>query len=424
VPTAHAVTVPGAVDAWCRLLADHGSKSLDELLRPAIHAARAGFPVAPRVAHDWRGLVGKLARDPVTAARFLPQGRAPLMGEHFVQPELARTLEEIAAKGRAGFYEGWVAEDLVARLKARGGLHELSDFAANVPTYVTPLAVGYRGFEVLELPPNGQGLIAQIMLNVLSGYEYGSSSYSEADRIHLLAEAAKAAYARRDALVGDPDHVDVPVERLLSAHEADRIRARIDLDRAAPVGAADRFVHADTTYLTVVDRDRTAVSFINSLFSGFGSGIMGERSGVMLQNRGSSFRLIEGHPNAIAPNKRPMHTIIPGMLAKAGRCVMPFGVMGGHFQPVGHTQLVTRMLDLGLDPQEALAHPRSFAFGGKLQLEPAVGAEVATDLQRRGHDVTWAETPLGGGQAIWIDGDRGVLVGGSETRKDGCALGY
>jgi gamma-glutamyltranspeptidase / glutathione hydrolase len=223
VPTAHAVTVPGAVDAWCRLLADHGSKSLDELLRPAIHAARAGFPVAPRVAHDWRGLVGKLARDPVTAARFLPQGRAPLMGEHFVQPELARTLEEIAAKGRAGFYEGWVAEDLVARLKARGGLHELSDFAANVPTYVTPLAVGYRGFEVLELPPNGQGLIAQIMLNVLSGYEYGSSSYSEADRIHLLAEAAKAAYARRDALVGDPDHVDVPVERLLSAHEADRI---------------------------------------------------------------------------------------------------------------------------------------------------------------------------------------------------------
>ena len=424
VPTAHAVTVPGAVDAWCRLHADHGSKPLEELLAPAIRSAREGFVLTPRVAHDWARLVDKLALDPVTAARFLPGGRAPRVGERFVQPELARTFEAIARHGRAGFYESWVAEDLVARLKARGGLHETADFAANAPTYVDPIAVAYRGYEVLELPPNGQGLIAQIMLNVLAGYDLAGGGYGEADRIHLLAEAAKAAYARRDALVGDPAFVDVPVERLLSAAEAERIRARIRLDRAAPRDAAAAFVHSDTTYLTVVDRDRTAISFINSLFSGFGSGIMGRESGVMLQNRGSSFRLIEGHPNAIAPNKRPMHTIIPGLLAQGGAGVMPFGVMGGHYQPVGHTQLVSRMLDDGLDPQEALAWPRSFAFAGELRLEPTVGEAVAADLQNRGHHVQWLDTPVGGGQAIWIDRARGVLIGGSETRKDGCALGY
>lgn len=424
VPTAHAVTIPGAVDAWCRLLEDHGSRPLEDLLRPAIGYARDGFPVAPRVAHDWIRLEGKLGLDPITAARFLPGGRAPRAGERHVQPELARTLETIARHGRAGFYEGWVAEDLVRRLQERGGLHQLEDFAGNEPTYVQPLAVTYRGHDVLELPPNGQGLIAQVMLNVLAGYEFGSDRFDEADRIHLLAETAKAAYALRDGLIGDPEHVDVPVETMLSQATAERIRAGLRLDRAGPAPRPADVLHSDTTYLCVVDRDRTAVSFINSLFSGFGSGIMGPESGVMLQNRGSSFRLIEGHPNAIAPGKRPMHTIIPGMLAKDGRCVMPFGVMGGHYQPTGHTQLVTRMLDLGLDPQEALAWPRSFAYEGELRLERPVGGKVAEVLQERGHKVTWLSDPVGGGQAIWIDRERGILVGGSEPRKDGCALGY
>jgi len=424
VTTPHAATVPGAIDAWCRLVADHGTRSMAELLAPAIRAAEEGYIVAPRVAHDWQQQTPKLERDPGTRRIFLPGGRAPRAGERHRQPELAATLRRIAEAGRDGFYTGPVAEDLVGRLRALGGLHTLDDFAATASTYVEPLATRYRGYDVYEIPPAGQGIIALVMLNALAGYDFGDARYSDADRIHLVAEVAKAAYARRDALIGDPDVVDVPVARLLSAREAERIRARIDLARAGEPDPVEPVPHSDTTYLTVVDRERNAVSFINSLFSGFGTGIVGPKSGVMLQNRGSSFRLIEGHPNAIAPGKRPMHTIIPGMLGKDGRMVMPFGVMGGHFQPTGHTLLLTNRLDLGLDPQEALARPRSFHYAGELRLETTVPEAVAADLRQRGHRVQWLETPLGGGQAIWIDHEGGVLVGGSEPRKDGCALGY
>ena len=420
----HAVTVPGAVDAWCRLLEDHGTRSIADLLQPAIRAAADGYIVAPRVAHDWGNLEQKLSHDPNTRARFLPGGRAPRAGERHAQPELAAALEEIASKGRAGFYDGWVADDIVRRLQALGGLHEASDLQGNEPSYVEPTRSGYRGCEVLEIPPNGQGITAQVMLNVLAGYDLGDDRYGEADRIHLLAEAAKAAYARRDALIADPDFVDVPTERLLSAREAEAIRARISLERAASEEQVRRFVHADTTYLCVVDRDRNAVSFINSLYHGFGSAVMAPKSGVMLQNRGCSFRLVEGHPNVIEPRKRPMHTIIPGMLTRDGRCVMPFGVMGGDFQPIGHAQVVSGMLDRGLDPQEALNAPRSYALHGELGLEPTISDEVARDLAGRGHQVRRLDQPPGGGQAIWIDHDKGVLIGGSEPRKDGCALGY
>ena len=423
VETPHSVTIPGAVDGWCRLLEDHGTKSLEELLQPAIRAAEEGFIVAPRVAHDWHKLASKLSLDPNTKARFLPDGRAPKAGERHAQPELAETLKRVAKEGRDGFYEGPVAEDLVSRLRELGGLHTAEDFARSEPTYVEPIAINYRGYDVYEIPPNGQGITAHIILNVLNGYSFGDDRYSDADRVHLLAEASKAAYARRNALIADPDFVDVPIERLRSAAEAEAIRSRISLDRAAPQEDIERFVHSDTTYLTVVDRDRNAISFINSLFSGFGSGIMGPRSGVMLQNRGSSFRLIEGHPNVIEPGKRPMHTIIPGMLGKGDRMVMPFGVMGGHFQPVGHSILITGMLDLGYDPQDALAFPRSFAYEGELRLEAPIPQEVADDLQGRGHKVV-RQDPVGGGQAIWMDHDRGVLIAGSEPRKDGCALGY
>ena len=424
LPTPHAVTVPGAVDAWCRLVEDHGTLPLGELLAPAIRAAEEGYVVAPRVARDWSELTDKLARDPNARRIFLPDNRAPKAGDRHRQPELARTLRRIGEHGRAGFYEGPVALDIVARLRELGGLHTLEDFTETACTYVEPIASTYRDHEVLEIPPNGQGITALIMLNALAGYDYGDQRYDEADRIHLVTEVAKAAYARRDALIGDPDRVDVPVERLLSGREAERIRAGIDLARAGEAPTADAVRHSDTTYLCVVDRDRTAVSFINSLFSGFGTGIVGPRSGVLLQNRGTSFRLLEGHPNAIGPRKRPMHTIIPGMLASNGRVVMPFGVMGGHFQPTGHTLLLTNLLDLGLDPQEALARPRWFAHEGELRLEEPIAETVADDLRDRGHRIARLAMPIGGGQAIWIDHQRGVLIGGSEPRKDGCALGY
>ncbi|MGH6945346.1 MAG: gamma-glutamyltransferase [Geminicoccaceae bacterium] len=423
VETPHAATVPGAVDAWCRLAADHGTMPIVDLLRPAIRAAEDGYVVQPRVAHDWAALAPKLALDPNTRRIFLPDGGAPRAGTRHCQPALAETLRRIAAQGRDGFYTGSVAEDIVARLRELGGLHTLDDFAETACTYVEPISTSYRGYDVYEIPPNGQGITALIMLNALAGYELGDDRYGAADRIHLIAEVAKAAYARRNDLIGDPDFVDVPVARLLSAREAEGIRSRIALERALPADTWDDGRHTDTTYLAVVDRDRNAVSFINSLFSGFGTGIVGPKSGVVLQNRGSSFRLIEGHPNVIEPRKRPMHTIIPGMLGKDGRAVMPFGVMGGHFQPVGHTLLLTNMLDLGLDPQEALAAPRSFAFDGELRLEAPIPEKVAEDLRCRGHNIVRLAAPVGGGQAIWIDHERGVLIGGSEPRKDGCALG-
>jgi len=424
VETPHAVTVPGAIDAWCRLAADHGTMAIGDLLQPAIRAARDGYVVAPRVAHDWAQQSAKLALDPNTRRAFLPGGRAPRAGERHHQPELAATLERIAEHGRAGFYAGPVAEDIVGRLGELGGLHTLDDFAATACDYVDPISIRYRGYDVYEIPPAGQGITALIMLGALAGYDFGDARYSEADRIHLLAEVTKAAYARRDALLGDPDFVDVPVERLLSPREAEAIRRHITLDKANPAEIWEPTRHTDTTYLTVVDRERNAVSFINSLFSAFGSGIMAPASGVMLQNRGTSFRLIAGHPNAIAPGKRPMHTIIPGMLGKDGRAVMPFGVMGGQFQPVGHTTVLTNLLDHGLDPQEAIAAPRSFAFEGELRLEAPIAESVAEDLRARGHHVVRLDVPVGGGQAIWIDHARGVLIGGSEPRKDGCALGW
>jgi gamma-glutamyltranspeptidase/glutathione hydrolase len=275
---------------------------------------------------------------------------------------------------------------------------------------------------VLELPPNVQGLTALTMLRVLSGFDI--AGMDEADRIHVLAEAAKAAYADRDRYITDPAAVDVPVERLVSEAHAEAIRARIAMDRAGPFGRVLDPIPADTTYLCIVDEQRTAVSFINSLAKGFGSGILAPESGVMLQNRGCYFSLDPDHANRIAPRKRTMHTLIPGMVMKDGGWVMPFGVMGGHYQPTGHTHFVSGMLDRGLDPQEALASPRSFAFEGELQLEPTIGRDIAEDLSRRGHEVTVTPTPHGGGQAIWFDREQGVLVGGSDPRKDGCALGY
>jgi gamma-glutamyltranspeptidase/glutathione hydrolase len=423
IPSPHAVTIPGAVDAWCTLNAAHGTRPLAELLEPAARAAEEGFVVTPRVAHDWARNAAKLG-DPVTAAVYLPGGRAPAAGERVRMPALAATLRRIGREGRAGFYEGPVMRDILARLKALGGLHEAEDFAAQHCDWVTPIAAEYRGYQVYECPPNGQGVIALMILKTLAGYELASERFSEADRHHLLAEATKAAYFARDSFLGDPDQLAVDIADLLSERRAERARRHITLERALPAPRWAEIEHKDTVYLCVVDRDGNAISFINSLFSGFGTGILAPDSGVLLHNRGSSFRTIPGHPNAIAPRKRPMHTIIPAMLVKDGRAVMPFGVMGGHYQPVGQSHFLHRVLDRGLDPQQAAEAPRSFAFQGVLQLERTIPEAIAADLARRGHQVAWAEVPLGGCQAIWIDRARGVLIGGSEPRKDGLALGY
>jgi gamma-glutamyltranspeptidase / glutathione hydrolase len=420
----HAVTVPGAVDAWLTLNRDYGTRDMAALLAPAIALAEDGCVLTPRVAYDFAGDAARAMRDPVAARIYARDGRILAAGETMRNPALAETFRGIAREGRKGFYEGPVAADMVKRLKAAGGLHTLEDFARQHAEYVTPITAPYRGFDVHECPPNGQGIAALMILRVLEGYELAGGRLSDADRIHLLAEATKAAYHARDALIGDPGAVAVPVAELLSDARARRVRSAIRLDRAADPPFWDGEEHKHTVYLCVVDRDGNAISFINSLFDDFGSGIMAPESGVMLHSRGKMFRLEPGHPNAIAPGKRPLHTIIPALLMKDGRTAMPFGVMGGHYQAVGHAHLLSEMLERGHDPQAALETPRSFAFAGVLQLEPTVARPVAEDLARRGHVVAVAAKPLGGGQAIWIDHDKGVLVGGSDPRKDGLALGY
>jgi len=382
----HAVTVPGAIDAWFRLLADHGSKDMAALLQPAITAAEDGFRVGPRVAYDWTDQRAKLSYDPAATKHYLPGGEFPKAGDLFRQPALAATLRRIAREGRGAFYEGAVASEIVAHLQALGGLHTVEDFAAQRCNYVEPISTRYRGLDIYECPPNGQGLAALMMLRALAGYDLKGNGFSEADRIHLLAETTKAAYWARDAFFCDPEHTD-------------------------------------TTYLAIVDRDRNAISFINSLYNGFGCGIYAEKAGVILHNRGMCFRTVPDHPNAIAPGKRPMHTIIPGMARKDGRAVMPFGVMGGHYQAVGHAHVVSEMLDRGRDPQLAADAPRSHAIDGVLRLERTIPEAIGADLARRGHRIEWLDKPMGGCQIIEIDWQRGVLVGGSDPRKDGIALG-
>jgi gamma-glutamyltranspeptidase / glutathione hydrolase len=423
----HVVTIPGAVGAWEALLAAHGTRGLDTVLQPAIRFAEEGWPVHSRVAWDWAMNAGKLRLN--NATPFLPGGEAPKAGDVFVQKPLAETLRTIARQGARGFYEGAVAADIVATLRARGGLQTEEDFAAGrtAAEFVQPIHIPWRGYDVWQCPPNGSGLHVLMILGMLEGFEPGGDPL-DAERLHRHIEAARLAYRDRDAFLADPAFSDVPVGRLTSPEYLAKLRALIQPGQAmrhmpAP-GEAMLPVHKDTTYVCVVDRDGNACSFINSLFEGFGSGILAEKSGVMLQNRGFAFRLERGHPNCIAPNKRPMHTIIPGMVTKNGEAVMPYGVMGGHFQPMGQTLFLSNFLEYGLDIQQALDLPRLFPTKGKVELEHGIPQDLADRLARMGHDVTTVVKPHGGGQAIWIDRARGVLVGGSDPRKDGMALGY
>lgn len=421
----HAVTVPGAISAWCRLHADHGTLPLDRLFARAIGYAEKGYPVTPRVAHDWAGAVDLIGRDPQSAAVFLPDGRAPVAGERHAQPLLGARLREIAAKGAAAFYTGATAASMVKRLAELGGLHTLEDFESAVDgaDWVTPISTVYRGHEVFECPPNGQGIAALMILNMLSGFDL-SEGISEVERIHLHAEATKLAYHHRDALIADPAFLPHPSETILSETVTKALQARIRRDAVGAPALWDEPEHKDTIYLCVVDRDGNAISFINSIFHGFGSTRLDPATGVLFHSRGSSFRLIEGHPNAIGPRKRPMHTIIPGMVRKDGRTVMPFGVMGGQYQAAGHAAFLSGVIDRGLGVQAAIDVPRSFAFGGRLEIEPTIGAATQAGLTALGHTLLPMASPIGGAQAIWIDHARGLLVGGSDQRKDGCALGF
>jgi gamma-glutamyltranspeptidase/glutathione hydrolase len=419
----HCVTVPGAIDAWDAILKAHGRFGLDRALRAAIHYAENGFPIASRIAWDWQRQVRKLSADPGASKHYLFDGKAPQEGDVVRLPALAATLKSIAAKGARAFYEGEIADDIARTLAARGSFVTAEDLARHKGDAVTPISSNYRGLDVLELPPNGQGLIALIMLNILENFDMKALDPTGPERFHIVLEAARLAYAARDTHLADADHMRVPVEKLIDKGWAKKLAAMIDPTKRSKLPAAPT-PSSDTIYLTVVDRDRTAVSFINTLYSSFGSGICTEKTGILLTNRGACFTLEAGHPNVFAASKRPMHTIIPAAGFRNGRCEMTFGVMGAHYQPMGHVQLILNMLDYGMDVQQAIDCPRFFFEGETVEVETGTPAATIEGLRARGHKVAYAATPWGGAQTIKIDRERGVLIAGSEPRKDGCALGY
>lgn len=420
--SAHAVTLPGAVQAICSLSEDHGQLALDRVLAPSIHYAEAGIPVAPRVAMDWAEATGNLSgkgRD-----YYLANGAALKAGQLFRHPQQAEVLRRISQHGRAGFYEGEVAEDMVASLQAAGGSHTLEDFAATKSDYTQPIRGSYGPLELVEHPPNGQGATAILMQNILSHFDLKALDPWGSARAHLEAEATKLAYDARNRFMADPDHM-ARLDHMLSAETAAKLAALIDPKRAMPSAAPlTEAVHKDTIYITVVDKDRMAVSLIYSIFHSFGSGIASDKFGILFQNRGAGFTLEAGHPNEAGPGKRPMHTIIPGMLCEGGRAVAPFGVMGGQYQSCGHARMMTNLVDYGLAPQGALDAPRCFSDAGVLKIEKGYAEAVRQELADLGHQIEVPPVGIGGAQMIWMHHDTGVLEGASDPRKDGCALGY
>ncbi len=435
---AHTVTVPGACAGWCDLVERHGRLPLTRSLAPAIALAEDGFPVAPLTAYYWaRGVERQLGQAPGGRALTL-DGRAPRAGELFRNPGLARTLRAIAEVGKDAYYRGEIARDIVATLGAAGGVMALADLAEHRSTWDEPLSVTYHGVRVWECPPNGQGLAALLALNVLEGFDLGRLAPHSVARWHLLIEAMRLAFADARWYVSDPRFGEIPLEALLSKAYAGQRRALIhprratlDQRRGAPAAGSG------TVYFCVVDGQGNACSFINSNYMGFGTGIVPAGPagswGFSLQNRGHNFSLVPGHPNVLAPRKRPYHTIIPGLLTRAdGALLGPFGVMGGFMQPQGHVQVVVGLVDDALDPQSALDRPRfcidSGTAEGGVALEAGLPAALVRGLERRGHPVRagvsgYERALFGRGQIICREPE-GVLWAGSDPRADGCALGW
>ena len=424
------ITVPGAFDGWVTLLEKYGTMKLADVMAPAIDYAENGFPVMEKTAEDWNSEVAKLKQTPAAATNYLIDGRAPRAGEIFRQPNLARTLRTLANGGRDAFYKGEIAKAIVDYCEKNGGYLSLADLAAQKSEWVEPISTNYRGYTVYEIPPNGQGLTALLALNILEGFDLAALSAQPDRYYHTLIEATKLAFADRDRYIADPAFSKVPVAELLSKDYAAKRRALIDPNKAlesAPPGQIN--VGSDTTYFTVVDKDGNAVSFINSLFDAFGSGIVAGDTGIVLQNRGSSFSLNPSHPNHLEPGKRPFHTIIPAMVFKDNKLFMSFGVMGGGIQPQGHVQVLVNLIDLGMGLQQAMDAPRyRFMSGREVLLEDEIPATVIERLIAMGH--RRASPPgilrqsMGGGQAIMIDPVSGTLMGASDPRKDGLAIGY
>ncbi|MFX0100281.1 MAG: gamma-glutamyltransferase [Candidatus Hodarchaeota archaeon] len=431
--TPHAVTVPGAVAGWIDTIEKFGNLSMKEVLEPAINLAAKGHPVAPLIAVAWVTGVGKLKGASMNGEDLLLNGGAPEPGEIFKNANLAKVFGEIVAHGKAGFYEGWVAEAIINVLQDKGGVMELADLKNHHSTFDDPISTNYRGIDVHEIPPNGQGITALIALNILEEYSLKDLDPLSPDYYHLMIESLRLAFADTRWYVADPAIVDVPIEDLLSKEYASERRllinpsnATVDQVHGAPVNSSD------TVYLSAADGEGNACSFINSNYAAFGTGIVPAGCGFVLQNRGCNFSLNPEHPNVLAPKKRPYHTIIPAMATRKGELFACFGVMGGFMQPQGHVQVFSRMVDHEYDPQAALDAPRFMIDGGNsggaILLEESVPGPTIEKLKQMGHSVEikagFGRSSFGRGQIIRRDPESGTLWGGSDPRSDGSAIGF
>ena len=419
----HTVTVPGAVDGWAKLLERSGTMKLADVLQPAIEYAERGFPVSDVISADWDN-ANQYKANADFAATFLPNGKPLQPGEVFTNKNLANSLKLIAAKGRDVFYKGELAAKIVKFAQAQGGLHTAEDFATHTSNWLDPISTTYRGNTVYELPPNNQGLAVLEMLNILEGYDVKSLGHNSAEYLHLLVEAKKLAYADRAWHIADPAFYKAPLDKLLSKEYAAELRKKIDAGKAGSDTPPSSRGGEDTVYLTVVDKDHNAVSFIQSIFSAFGSGLVAGDTGVVLHNRGAGFSFDPNNPNKLEGGKRPFHTLIPGMVFRDGNLWLTFGLMGGDMQAQGHAQVLLNLIDFGMDVQQAGEQARFRHFESGLALESGVSAEVRKALEAKGHKLTPAPGMFGGYQAILIDPKTGALFGGSDPRKDGCAIGW
>ena len=433
------VSIPGCVDGWFTLHERFGKLSMAEILDPAIGYATDGFPVSQVIAHYWKRAADLLADFPGFRQTFMVDGqRAPAEGELWRNPALANTYRILAGEGRAAFYQGELARVMADFLEQNGSFLRFDDFTSHQSDWVEPISTAYRGHDVWELPPNGQGLTVLQMLNILEGFDFSRLDFGCPDHLHILIEAKKLAFADRARLYGDPEFVDVPVEKLLSKDYAAQLRKSINLTRAAldvrpdPAG----LYNGDTIYLCTADGEGLMVSFIQSNYHGIGSGLCPPGLGFGLQTRGCAFSLDPRHPNAYAPGKRPFHTIIPAFITRDGQPLCAFGVMGGDTQPQAHTQIVMNLVDFGMNLQEAGDAPRVvhsgdsdpqgklMTDGGQLALEAGFHEATLEELARRGHSIRENKGAFGGYQAIWRDPHPGVFSGASESRKDGQAVGW
>jgi gamma-glutamyltranspeptidase/glutathione hydrolase len=435
------VTVPGTVDAWFALHARFGRKPMADNLAPAVTYAREGHPVHEVISYYWNRSVPVLGKWPGFTEQFTVDGkRGPRTGETWKNPNLARTLETLGREGRDAFYKGEIARTIDAYFKANGGFLSYEDLAAHTGNWVEPVSTNYRGYDVWELPPNGQGIAALQILNLLEPHDLKQYGFGSPEHVHLFTEAKKLAFADRAASYADPDFYATPVERLISKAYAKERGALLSMDKAAKAvepGVIPELNEGDTIYLTVADRDGMMVSLIQSNYRGMGSGMAPPGLGFIFQDRGEQFVLKAGHPNSFAPGKRPFHTIIPAFITRDGKPWLSFGVMGGAMQPQGHAQIVMNLVDFGMNLQEAGDAPRiqhdgstdpagqgtAMADSGELDLETGFPYETVRALMRKGHSVRFADGPYGGYQAIMVN-PHGGYIGASESRKDGQAAGY